>query len=160
MRAAWDKVRATLGQINTANNQLSGETNAQILAFNATKNTLTKNTLLTGVAQAFFDHLMMHEASFATLFDDLMSTLATQQNITVGSDEYGDTRRVILQMLAKEFGAQLAAQNFSGMTTYTDYRVTAESFMAGQRNSLTANPSMVDINDSWTVDANGNSLKY
>lgn len=160
MKTAWDKVKATLGQINTANNQFSGETNAQILAFNTTKNTLTKNIILTGVAQAFFDHLATHEASFATLFDDCMTTLATQQNSMLGSDEYSDTRRIMLHTLAKEFSTQLAAQNFAGINTYTDYRVTAESFMASKRNSLIANPDIVDINDAWITDTHGNKYKF
>lgn len=155
MRLMWESIRTELGKLTTPT-----VTNTSLRDYYNDRNTITRDILMTGGSQTFFDHLIATDATFKGKIDTLVATVATNNGIETGSDQYADLTRTLTHILARQFGEQLVSQNFSGLTTYTHYSTSASSFITSVTNTINSVPNTVDINDTWEVDTHGNKYRF
>lgn len=155
MRKMWEMVEAKITAL-----EYSSDSNDDIREYQTQKNEIISNTLAAGSSQAFFDHLMIHEATFRTTFENMLTIIANRHNITEVSSEYTDLKRALIHILAEQFGWEIIESEFAWLDTYTNYKISAESYMAIMANSYSVNQGIVDINDAWSIDEHGNKYKY
>lgn len=99
MRKMWEMVEAKIMALED-----SSDSNVDIREYQTRKNEIIRNILASGSSQAFFDHLMIHEANFRTIFENMLTIIANRHNIAEGSNEYADLKRALIHILSEQFG--------------------------------------------------------
>lgn len=155
MRKMWDMIRLKI--LSTTS---STDENARIREYENLKKKTIEDVILSGWSQAFFDHLLLHEASFRQRLEELVRAIAHSQWVEAGTHEYEELQKTLVQIFAQDFWKSLTEIGFSGITTYTNFRLFADSHIAMMANEFSANSIVLDINDNWSTDDHGNKYKY
>lgn len=155
IRKMWDMIRLKI--LSTTS---STDENARIREYENLKRKTIGDIILSGWSQAFFDHLLLHEQSFRQRVEQLISSIAQNQWVEEGTHEYEELQKTLVQIFAQDFWKSLTEIGFSGLTTYTNFRLFADSHIAMMANEFSANGNICDINDNWNIDEHGNKYKY